>query len=202
MKIQNIDDISFLYRHDDFHCFFGRTWLPRRVACTSEKVVFSHVDSDILLDIIPLAEIISIQKKENQDQKDTEKHETDEKVGNNVDFTNSFHISTQKGGYNAGRAYFLRAREGSDITLLVNEISLGAKGAKQRAASTSFWIGIQFKISAVYNSNLFQGFAAFLIIAVRLNALLHFVITFITSKQLAAGLCFSHLRSFCAAHAQ
>ena len=143
---------------------FRRTWTQRRMAYTAEKVVFSYVDSSDLLDMIPLQDIDGIQKKEDKDVQDT--HETDAKIRNNVDFKNSFQISTQKGGYNAGRTYFIRSQNGDDLMPLIDGITLAAKIAKRKAASRSLWTGAQERVFTVYSSNQFQGLAAFLILAV------------------------------------
>jgi hypothetical protein len=120
-----------------------------------------------LLDAIPLAEVESIDSMLNLDQTYVEEHQPTNSFEAAIDFTNAFQIRTQKGGYNAGRKYVLRAESEDEITLMVADLKRVTKRAAKKAAARSRLGKIQKRVRVVYNSTVCQFISAILIIAVR-----------------------------------
>ncbi len=83
-----------------------------------------------------------------------------------MDFTSAFQIRTKKNGYNAGRKYFIRGDSDQERDELINQLTVLSKIAIARAETATKWERMQSRVRVVYNSSLFQGVAAFLIIAV------------------------------------
>jgi hypothetical protein len=119
-----------------------------------------------MLDAIPLAEFIGVESMiaiRERESSDEHPHNDFEKA---MDFTCALQIRTIKNGYNAGRKYFLRANSDEERDDLVKQLLVLSKNAKARAETASAWEKMQNRVRRVYNSSLFQGVAAFLIIAV------------------------------------
>jgi hypothetical protein len=152
-KIGNILNCNF---------FLSRSWQSRRVVYSRDVIAFARLDEDVLLDAIPLAEVIGIDSMQEVDQNDISKNNFEA----SVDFTHAFQIRTKRDGYNAGRKYFVQANSDQELAQLVAEISRVAKVAAEREAERSKWERMQKKVQKIYNHSWFQGVAAFLIIAV------------------------------------
>ncbi len=103
----------------------------------------------------------------NLDQTYVEEHQPTNSFEAAIDFTNAFQIRTQKGGYNAGRKYVLRAESEDEITLMVADLKRVTKRAAKKAAARSRLGKIQKRVRVVYNSTVCQFISAILIIAVR-----------------------------------
>jgi hypothetical protein len=103
----------------------------------------------------------------NLDQTYVQEHQPTNSFEAAIDFTNAFQIRTQKGGYNAGRKYVLRAESEEEITSIIADLKGVAKRAAKKAAARSRLSKIQKRVRVVYTSNLIQSISAFLIIAVR-----------------------------------
>jgi hypothetical protein len=119
------------------------------------------VNDDQLLDLIPIEDIIGIDElaaREGTAQLESAMETT-------VDFSNSFRVKTKPDGYNAGRSYLFRAD--GNVASLIQGIVLVSKAAERRANARFQWANVQDRARILYTSRMFQGGAAFLIIAVR-----------------------------------
>jgi hypothetical protein len=132
----------------------------RRVVYTKDVIAFSRPGQEILLDVVPLAEVVGIDSL----------HEGDESKNNfeaSVDLSHAFQIRTKKDGFNAGRKYFIQASSDDLVTELISEISQITKAISKGVTAKSKWRKTQKRVRRFYNSKVFQGIATFLIIAVR-----------------------------------
>ena len=150
-----------------------RHWQSRRVAYTNEVIAFAKVGQEMLLDAIPLVEVISIETMQTLEHKDTEKSLSENTFEVVVDISYAFQIRTKKDGYNAGRKYYLQANSDQELADVLSELRSLTKSAVERAEANSKWTQMQERVRLFYNSSLFQAFAAFLIIAVRAHLLLN-----------------------------
>ena len=119
------------------------------------------MNDDQLLDLIPIEDIIGIDElaaREGTAQLESAMETT-------VDFSNSFRVKTKPDGYNAGRSYLFRAD--GDVASLIQGIVLVSNAADRRANARFQWANVQDRARILYTSRMFQGGAAFLIIAVR-----------------------------------
>ena len=106
----------------DFYLIFhyGRTWHARIVVCTNEKLYFSRTKELVLIDMIPLHEVISV-----SEMKDTDKRKQcldhtslDSNFGSRLfsagsqESMNSVHEQSQ---HNDASDTFFRSREGIDF---------------------------------------------------------------------------------------
>jgi hypothetical protein len=144
----------------------NRSWQDRRVVYTEEVIAFARVDENILLDAIPLAEVESIDSMQNLDQTYVQEHQPTNSFEAAIDFTFAFQIRTHKGGYNAGRKYLLRAGSEEEINSIIADLNHITLLAVQKAAARSYFSKIQKRVSAAYNSTIYQSISAVLIIAV------------------------------------
>jgi hypothetical protein len=144
-----------------------RNWTPRRIAYTNEVIAFAKLGERTLLDVIPLAEVVSIEPMKSAEQRDTENPSSEKTFEIASETSNAMQIRTKKDGHNAGRKYFLQASLAEELADIINELHLLAQSAAERAEANSKWSKLQEKVALVYNSSWFQGIAAFLIIAVR-----------------------------------
>ncbi len=117
------------------------------------------------MDLIPLAEIVGIESMVDQDKTIDSKTQTESTIQNNIDFSNSFQVRTAKGGFNAGRKYFLRT-DSEDLAEVISYALATAKEAARKAETRSRWALLQERVRGVNNSDWFQGIATFLIMAV------------------------------------
>jgi hypothetical protein len=131
-------------------------------------IAFARLDEDVLLDAVPLSEVIGIDCMKEVDQDDVASKSNFESA---VNFTHAFQIRTKKDGFNAGRKYFIQANSDEELTQLVDEISKVAIIAAEREAARSKWEKIQLDVREFYNASWLQGAAAFLIIAVQIAVL-------------------------------
>ena len=118
------------------------------------------------MDLIPLAEIVGIESMVDQDKTIDSKTQSESTIQNNIDFSNSFQIRTAKGGFNAGRKYFLRADSEENLAEVISYALATAKEAARKAETRSRWALLQERVRGVNNSDWFQGIATFLIMAV------------------------------------
>jgi hypothetical protein len=130
-------------------------------------IAFAKVGQEMLLDAIPLVDVISIETMQTLEHKDTEKSLSENTFEVAVDISNAFQIRTKKDGYNAGRKYYLQASSDQELADLLSELRSLTKSAAERAEANSKWTKMQERARFFYNSSMFQAFAAFLIIAVR-----------------------------------
>ena len=119
-----------------------------------------------MLDAIPLKEIIGVESMVGIRENESSEGQPQNEFEKAMDFTCAFQIRTKKHGYNAGRKYFLRADSDQERDELIKQLTLLTELAIARAETASQWERMQSRVRVVYNSSLFQGVAAFLIIAV------------------------------------
>ncbi len=141
----------------------GRTWQIRRFVLTKDVIAFSRRGEDVLLDVVPLEDVIGIDPLNATDDSDESKNNNFEA---SLDFSNAFQIRTKKNGFNAGRKYIIQTSSETAMTELIAEISELMRAISERMATKSKWGKIRKRVGRIYNSSLFQGAAAFLIIAV------------------------------------
>jgi hypothetical protein len=120
----------------------------------------------MLLDAIPLSEVLSIDLMKNIDQKDLVQQQPKNSFEAVIDFTNAFQIRTRKDGQNAGRKYFLRAESEDQLTTTISDLSRLAKIAAEKSAARTKWEELQRRMREVYGSAPFQGISALLIVGV------------------------------------
>jgi hypothetical protein len=139
----------------------------RRFIFTATEVVFAKLNEDILLDTIPLVDIVSIESMGGLEKIEEPKSLSESTIENSVSFVNAFQISTKRDGYNAGRKYFLRVDSDEGPSALISALSSAAAAADCTEENRSKWSKAQERVREYYNSNWFQGTATFLIMAVR-----------------------------------
>ena len=137
------------------------------MAYTEEVIAFAAVNEGLLLDAIPLSEIISIDLMKDLDQSDEHHHHLHNSYEAAIDFSRAFQIRTHKDGQNAGRKYVLRADTDDQATTFVSELNHLSKVAAERAVARTRWGSIKQRVRNVYDSSVFQGMSAILIVAVR-----------------------------------
>jgi hypothetical protein len=140
------------------------------VAYTNEVIAFAQPNEDGLLETIPLSEVIEIESMQNMDKEDMEQQQSKSTFGNTVDFTHALQIRTDKQGQNAGRKYYLRADSEEAAAAIIASLSKLAKVARKTAAAETRWEKIRSSVRKIYDSSVFQGVAAFLIIGVSMAA--------------------------------
>ena len=116
---------------------------------------FTQLNEDVVIDQIPLAEIIQVKEME----ADKEMHETqDEK---------QLMIETHPEGYNSGRTYYLQADSKSACQDKIKILLHHKAAAYERTHAQSVFRQAQLRVLKVYRSTVFQRFTAILIISVR-----------------------------------
>ncbi len=138
--------------------------------CTNEAIAFAQPNEDGLLDAIPLAEVMEIESMHNMDEKDIAQSQQRSTYGNAIDFTHAFQIRTDKQGKNAGRKYYLRADSEEAAATIISKLHKLSKVAREAAAAETQWDKIRARVRTVYDSSVFQGVAAFLIVGVSIVA--------------------------------
>ena len=121
----------------------------------------------MLLDAIPLSEVISIDMMKDLDQSDEQHHHLHSSYEAAIDLTHAFQIRTHKDGQNAGRKYVLRADSDDQAASFVTELNHLSRLAAERAMARTRWERFQRRVRKVYDSSLFQGISAILIVVVR-----------------------------------
>lgn len=130
-------------------------WQQSRVMISKDMIAFSNPGDDTILDQIFLKEVELCQ--------DMSKFN----VGvDGAKFAEAILIKTSLFGHNSGRTYYLQAVSKEDCTLLESQICRLARAAKRRERSVSTLSMIRLLARDVFESRNFQGFTAFLILAV------------------------------------
>ena len=139
----------------------GRAWQPRRVVLTKDAMHFAFRKMDLEVDNIPLSEIMNISET-------TEKNaDCGSDVFSSLVFgctegeTQSFQISTQIGGHNSGRTYYLRIR--SNTNELFSDIKRLSKIARKRAEARTLLQRAQLRVRKFYESDPVQAVSKILI---------------------------------------
>jgi hypothetical protein len=131
---------------------------------TNDVIAFAQPNQDVLLDVIPLSEVIEIESMQNMD--DIEQQHSGVVFGSAIDFTHAFQIRTKKQGKNSGRKYYMRAETDDAATAIISSLTKYAKTAAKKAAAETRWEKIRSRILTIYDSSIFQGLAAILIVGV------------------------------------
>jgi hypothetical protein len=116
---------------------------------------FTQIKEDIVIDQIPLAEIIQV--KEMEAGKEINEAQDDKQLM----------IETHPEGYNSGRTYYLQADSKSACQDKIKLLEHHKAAAYEREHAQSVFRQAQLRVLKVYRSTVFQRFIAFLIIVVR-----------------------------------
>ena len=117
-----------------------------------------------MIDVIPLVEVTEVEAVQQSIDKNRSfllELET------SLDLTNTILIRTRAEGYNAGRNYFVRVDSANECKDIVQEVKRSAELAVKKERRRNKFNYIRAKIRKVYESSIFQGVAAVLIVAVR-----------------------------------
>jgi hypothetical protein len=102
---------SLKRNHIDFEplSWYPRTWQAKRLTYSKKNIYFTNVDSDIVMDMIPLTEVLSVKDAE------MNAHEMSSSNVGNIELSSSgtsemtiFKIETIVDGYNSGRSYHVK----------------------------------------------------------------------------------------------
>jgi hypothetical protein len=115
----------------------------------------AQLNEDSVIDQIPLAEVQLVREMDNMDGEDKE-----------ANVSNNLMIETHPEGYNSGRTYYFQANSKASCQEIVRKLSQYCTAAHERAHTRTVFAQAQRQVDKVYRSPLFQGFFAFLIIAV------------------------------------
>jgi hypothetical protein len=148
---------------------------------------FALLNDDIEIDFIPLSEVICVEEMSgvedanaggitrknysglNMSQKsmssDISDPQFDEDSTSRL-FVNAFQIATISDGYNSGRSYYLQADSSDVKQKVIEQLQALSRSARKRAEVKSLFRKVQDHVHKVYTNRIFQGSAAFLIIAV------------------------------------
>jgi hypothetical protein len=145
---------------------------------TRKMIVFSNLDDDAVLDLIPMHEIIMIRDMTvifgadvddddsvSNDLQEEDEGENDEAHGADSN-KNVLQIETSPEGYNSGRPYQIQAATGQDFRALLEDFTKLSLAAREEAEAKSRFRKLQDKVGKVFNSDFTQRFLAILIFAV------------------------------------
>ena len=169
------------------YIIFARTWQIRRIVITKETLSFALLNDDIEIDFIPLSEVICVEEMSgvedanadgitrknysglNMSQKSMGSEILDPQFDEDSTsrlFVNAFQIATIPDGYNSGRSYYLQADSSDVKQKVIEQLQALSRSARKRAEVKSLFRKVQDHVHQVYTTRIFQGSAAFLIIAV------------------------------------
>jgi hypothetical protein len=116
-----------------------------------DVMFIAQINEDAVIDQIPLAEVQLLREMDNVDEEDKEA---------------KVMMETHPDGYNSGRTYYFKADSRASCQEIVRSLSQYCTAAQEKAHAQSVFAQAQRRVDKVYRSALFQGFFAFLIIAV------------------------------------
>jgi hypothetical protein len=157
---------------------FFRTWQSRRVIYSKETLFFSPIGDDVVVDVVPIVEIVEINKViENENRNLNGGSQTDLIVEKKIhkDSQNSkvatlsqcrFQIITDPDGYNSGRKYVLQASSDEVCTATIKELTTLAKIEKKKAERRSKFQRTQAKVKRIFLSNGFHILMSTMILVV------------------------------------
>ncbi len=120
-----------------------------------DVMFIAQLNEDAVIDQIPLAEVQLVREMDNVHGVDKESKRS-----------NDLMIETNPQGYNSGRTYNLQADTRASCQEIVLTLSQYCTDAHEKAHARTLFAQAQRQVDKVYRSALFQGFFAFLIIAV------------------------------------
>ena len=115
---------------------------------TKEAVHFAFQREDTEIDHIPLAEIVVINATMDSDLG----AELNDKGLQDAEAEHTIHITTETGGHNSGRSYYLRADSTEKIDSLVQSVRRLAREAKKRRDNHNIFQRTQCRVRRVYES--------------------------------------------------
>ena len=121
----------------------------------TDVMYIAQMNQDTVIDQIPLAEVQLVREMDNVEGEDSEAKQS-----------NDLMVETHPEGYNSGRTYYLQANSRASCQDLVRTLSQYCTAAHEKAHARTVFAQAQRQVDKVYRSALFQGFFAFLIIAV------------------------------------
>jgi hypothetical protein len=128
---------------------------------------------ETLIDVIPLVEVTKVEAVGQNSETDRPQAFLTE-LETSLDLTNTILIRTRAGGYNAGRNYFIRAGSANECTDIIQEMKINTNLSVQKEKARNKFKHRRTQIRKVYESSIFQGFAALLIVAVMTSILTNF----------------------------
>ena len=155
-----------------------RAWKRRRVIDTNEIIAFANMNDDVMIDCIPLSEIISIQangetwKSDPGSAPPTSQNVSIPFPGANpgptiaADSHEIFEIHTEPGGYNSGNTYYLQTTE-QELADVLPKFKMNIEIAVRRTKQTTLRTCAHNIIKSIFTNYYFQLFIAFMIILVR-----------------------------------
>jgi hypothetical protein len=149
------------------------------VIYSKETIFFSAIGDDVVVDVVPIVEIVEINKVlENENRNLNGDSQTDlliEKTSINKESQDSklgalsqcrLQIITDPDGYNSGRKYVLQASSDEVCTATIEELTALAKIEKKKAERRSKFQRTQAKVKRVFLSNGFHIFMSTMILVV------------------------------------
>ncbi len=130
---------------------------------TKESVHFAFQGEDLEIDYIPLAEILMINATKDSDLG----AELNDKSPESADVEHTIHITTEPGGHNSGRSYYLRTDTKGSLDHLVQKVRSLAREAKKRRDNHNIFQRTQRRVRRVYESAPARAFIILLIAMVR-----------------------------------
>ena len=126
---------------------------------TKEALHFAFQREDAEIDHIPLAEIVVI----NATKESELGAELNDKSLQGVEAEHTIQITTEPGGHNSGRSYYLRADSKESLETLVESVRRLAREVKKRRDNKSIFQRIQRMVRRVYESTPSRALIIFLI---------------------------------------
>jgi hypothetical protein len=138
-------------------------------------VYFSSIDEDVVVDVIPIVEIVEVNKVSEEvgtSKLPSELHKDKNMISKDPQIVNvtaiqcRFQIMTDQDGYNSGRKYVLQASSDEMCELVIQELVKLSKIEKKRAERRSKFERTQAKVKRFFLSNSFHVLMSSMILVV------------------------------------
>ncbi len=133
---------------------------------STEMILFAQVLGNIIIDKIPLAEVLVVREMLNVDEEEDESNQSKTKKPSRMC---KLMIETQLDGYNSGRTYYLQAETSAACRETVEILTRSSQAAYRRLNSQTLFKKAKARVGKVFRSFYFQNFMALLIIAVSMQ---------------------------------
>jgi hypothetical protein len=159
-----------------------RKWQVRRVVYTRDEIFICFQDEDVIRDMIPLAEVVSVEAEGAKEVAELSPHKLSfgkrhnepasikqrlvKDDSNLFETSNSMVVSTQLDGYNSGRQYRFQSDSQNACGRLVAQLRKLAAEARKREAGKTRFRNSQERLGRVINSIPFQAMLTVIILAV------------------------------------
>ena len=155
-----------------------RSWQSRRFIYTKEAVYFSAIDEEVVIDVIPIVEIVEVNKVSDGEENTNSSSELqiEKKTMSKPQMANvtvnqyRLQIVTDPDGYNSGRKYVLRASSDEACEQLIKDLTALSKIEKKKAERRSKFQRTQAKTKRFFLSNGFHVFMSTMILVVSGNS--------------------------------